>query len=170
MSEKLECTDCTEMKLPSEFFNSKAKRKRNRCISCHYTGPNSKVLFLKSLLAHARRRASKKGLEYSITLNDLIQLAPECCPVNNNKLVYIHKKFNPDFYNTASIDRIDSQKGYIKENIRIISLQANILKNSCKFEDLIQLQNYFIHSSPPDIQNIYKQLLISNLNFVINVF
>lgn len=167
---EIRCTDCAKDKPECDYFASQAKRKKNRCISCHYTGPNSKVIFLKSLLANARQRATKKGLEFSITLNDLIQLAPDYCPVNNNKLVYIHKKYNSDFLNTASIDRIDSQKGYTKDNIRIISLQANTFKNSCKFEDLILLQNYFINVSPPDIQNIYKQLLISNLNFVINVF
>jgi len=37
---------------------------------------------------------------------------------------------------SASIDRIVPEKGYIKNNVQIISVKANIIKNNCILEEL----------------------------------
>ena len=39
-------------------------------------------------------------------------------------------------FNSPSIDRIDSNKGYIKGNVRIISLRANMMKNDANLQEL----------------------------------
>jgi len=165
MEGKIKCIDCAEEKSEGDFFAPKWKFKSDRCVVCHYTGPNSKTLYLKKMLVQAKVRSKRKNLPFDITEEDLLHLAPEYCPVTNQKLHYIHRKFNKDYLNCASLDRIDSSKGYTKDNIRIISLRANTLKNSCSFEDLLNLQNYFIKSSPPEVKIKYKQL--ANLNLVL---
>jgi hypothetical protein len=76
-----------------------------------------------SMWASAKRRAAKSGLEFSITVEDII--FPDICPLLNLKLSY------EDFgirYNSPSLDRKDSKKGYTKENIWVISSRANLLK------------------------------------------
>jgi len=165
METKRRCIDCAEEKSEGEFFSPKWRFKSNRCVVCHYTGPNSKVLYLRRLLIDAKYRSKKKNLLFNITEEDVLNIAPEYCPITNQKLHYIHKKFNKDYMNCASIDRVDSSKGYTKDNVRVISLRANILKSSCSFEDLLNLQNYFIKSSPPEAQTKYKELV--NLNLVL---
>lgn len=76
-------------------------------------------------------RAKKKGLEFSITIEDI--LMPDLCPLLGLKLSF------SDFglrYNSPSLDRKDSSKGYTKDNIWVISSRANILKNDAKLEEL----------------------------------
>ena len=38
---------------------------------------------------------------------------------------------------TASLDRIDSEKGYVKENVRFVAVIANFSKNKFSDEDVI---------------------------------
>lgn len=75
----------------------------------------------------AKNRASQKGLEFNIEVEDIE--IPDTCPVLGKRL-RVNTKYSP------SIDRIDPNKGYIKNNIRIISNRANTLKNNASIEEL----------------------------------
>ena len=44
-----------------------------------------------------------------------------------------------------SIDRIDNTRGYVKDNIIIVSRRANILKKDATINELIKLANYYEH-------------------------
>lgn len=86
----------------------------------------------KVILQSAKVRAKEKEFEFNIDLSDII--IPEFCPILNIKL-------NPggtgiQTFDSPSIDRIDNSKGYIKGNIKIISLRANMMKNSASLEEL----------------------------------
>jgi hypothetical protein len=83
-----------------------------------------------NLLKYAKARAKQKNLEFSLTREDII--IPEFCPYLKVKLEKGHFKYTP------SIDRIDSTKGYTKDNIQIISKQANAMKWDSNPEELIQ--------------------------------
>lgn len=78
------------------------------------------------LLNNCRHRSNKSGIEFSIELSDII--IPEYCPVFGMKLELQTRK-SPSG-TSPSIDRIDSKKGYIKGNIRVISWLANTIKGS----------------------------------------
>lgn len=81
------------------------------------------------MIKHAKARAKKKQLEYSLNKEDII--IPEKCP-------YMRKPFIWGDYNyTPSIDRIDSSKGYTKDNIEIISALANRMKWCSTSEELL---------------------------------
>lgn len=86
---------------------------------------------LSLLFKNAKRRAKEKGLEFSLTYDDI--KIPERCPILNIPL------FSADGYakdNSPSIDRIDSTKGYVPGNVMIISFRANTLKNDASIEEL----------------------------------
>ena len=81
--------------------------------------------------ASAKRRSSKKDIDFSITIDDI--KIPKKCPLLELELSY------SDFgirYNSPSLDRKDSNKGYTKENIWVISSRANILKNNSNTKEL----------------------------------
>ena len=89
---------------------------------------------LKYLYSMVKRRAKRKGIEFTISLDDLGTM-PEKCPLLNIVLSpWIRSyKYNP------SIDRIDSSKGYIPGNVWIISRRANMLKNNATAAELLFL-------------------------------
>ena len=66
----------------------------------------------KTLLRSAKQRAKNKGLEFTITIEDFE--LPEVCPLLNIPL-----KVNEGLAdsNSYSLDRKDSSKGYVKDNV-----------------------------------------------------
>jgi hypothetical protein len=79
----------------------------------------------------AKRRAKKRGLEFNIEVSDIV--IPEVCQVLGLKLEQGNGKSTAS---SPSLDRIDSSKGYVKGNVRVISHRANLLKNNATVEEL----------------------------------
>lgn len=80
--------------------------------------------------------AKKRGIEFSIELNDIPELT-ELCPILKVPMV-INTKYAP------SIDRIENDKGYIPGNIQIISRFANAMKSSATKDELLMFSNFWI--------------------------
>lgn len=89
----------------------------------------------KRLVNSARQRAKNKGLEFDITHEDIH--IPEMCPILNRPL----ERFTPY---APSIDRIDSSRGYTKDNVWVISRRANLMKNDGTLEDLKEFAKWAI--------------------------
>lgn len=68
---------------------------------------------------HARDRAKKSGIPFTITMDDLY--CPPACPV----------LYRPWGRGDArpSLDRLVPRLGYVPGNVRVISLRANVLKS-----------------------------------------
>lgn len=86
----------------------------------------------KALISAAKKRAKTSGIVFDIEINDII---PEYCPILNLKLEVGVGKIH-DF--SPSLDRINSDIGYTKDNIQVISNLANRMKNSASFEQLVK--------------------------------
>ena len=104
-----------------------------------YNNP-AKMLFLA-----AKYRAKKQGIIIEINENDII--IPNICPVLNIPLFINNKKMGD---NSPSIDRIDNQKGYIKNNIKIISWRANAIKGDATIEELEKIKDYMYNNLKGD--------------------
>ncbi|MFA5142521.1 MAG: hypothetical protein WC471_06150 [Candidatus Woesearchaeota archaeon] len=88
---------------------------------------------LSRLISSTKQTAKLKGLEHSITSNDLD--TPKYCPYLGVRIDYSLGKGYNDF--SPSIDRIDSTKGYIQGNVEVVSRLANTLKNKATTEQLV---------------------------------
>ena len=91
----------------------------------------------KPMLYDARKRAKRKGLEFNLEFSDLV--IPDICPVLNLPLKVAEGKRNN---NSPSLDRVDNTKGYTKDNVKVISLRANTLKNDASIEELESIVKY----------------------------
>jgi len=122
------CNVCGDVKPLEEFcvFPKGARGRYPQCNECRK--PISKKQwqqksYRKKIFDRCKTRATKKGLAFNLTLEDIPEI-PTLCPV---LLIPMQ---------VPSLDRIDSKKGYVKGNIRIISNRANILKNNATVEEL----------------------------------
>jgi hypothetical protein len=100
------------------------KRQHQRDIACEQRHPEAYLLY------KARENARLGNHDFNLTIEDII--IPKYCPYLGVELVT--KKGHKY---CASIDRIDSSKGYIKGNIQIISYLANTMKSNATKEELL---------------------------------
>lgn len=93
------------------------------------------------MMAKAKRRASDKGWEFDLDKDYLHSIWPadNQCPVFKKPFTMAEK--NHDF--NASLDRIDSEKGYIKGNVVVVSWRANNLKSDGTLEELRTLLEFY---------------------------
>lgn len=88
---------------------------------------------LSHMLIRARNRATAKGREFSITIDDIY--IPEKCPL----LGVLLSLTDPNTAYRPSLDRIDSNKGYIPGNVWVVSNRANRLKSDATADELISI-------------------------------
>jgi hypothetical protein len=125
------CKLCKKQKDVTEFHKHKISKDGycNECKICKHNlavERHANMVTEKKIFNSAKSRASLKNRNFNIEICDII--IPKICPVLNIEI-------GSDFDSSPSIDRIDSTKGYVKGNIRIISRRANILKNNGTIEE-----------------------------------
>lgn len=106
------------------------------------------------LVASAKARAVKKGLEFNIEPSDIV--IPEVCPLLGIPLVRGRGRIVDS---SPTIDRIDSSKGYTKGNIWIISAKANRMKSDGTLEDILTMaKNLEIKLSANEKQRLQERV------------
>lgn len=99
------------------------------------------------MLHRSLQRSREKGYEHNISIDDI--KIPGECPVLN-------VQFNPGsksggYWNSPSIDRKDSSKGYTKDNIQVISMRANTMKSDASVQELVKFAKWVISTYCDDI-------------------
>lgn len=164
------CSKCGKLKDESEFYHHKSSKDSltHQCKQCMSEYRASKREHYKRYMAYrrevdnevikanrrrhyrnhpesrmlmaAKQRAKKLGLDFNLTINDII--IPDKCPLLEVPFV-AGEKGNYEY--TFSLDRIDPSKGYVKGNIWVITKKANTMKNNATKEELLKFAD-----------NIYK--------------
>jgi hypothetical protein len=158
------CALCRTVKPRSEFYkdNQKSDGYSSRCGNCLRSRPyvrnrvaaNARNAKYRSttkvnkvhespetyLWYVAKWRAKARQLDFDITPEDII--IPTHCPLLGTPLTVLLKRGKGASLNKASLDRIDNTKGYIKGNIRVVSMKANYMKNAITLEFAENLVKY----------------------------
>lgn len=90
-----------------------------------------------------KMKASTKDV--TLTAEELLELIPKDlkCPVFGTKFSF-GKGHNWKYkQNSMSVDRIDNNKGYNKDNIVIVSFKANAMKSSATLKELYQVADFY---------------------------
>ncbi len=91
------------------------------------------------LLHAAKHRAKKRGLPFELAPEDVI--IPARCPILGLPMVFgINKGGRAP--GSPSLDRIDSTKGYTKDNVWVISHMANAMKYTATKEELLKFASW----------------------------
>jgi hypothetical protein len=160
---KQELVICSNPECKKEFYkdsseitrNNKIGRKNHCSLKCSgysnhkhlksYSNENKKYLEPGNLrdkytgLREHYRRVKKRKHDYNITLDDLLDLWNEqngICIYSGVKLV--HPNNGGNNLNTASLDRIDSNLGYVKGNLQFISIICNQAKNNLSHKEMLE--------------------------------
>ncbi len=125
--------DINDMKLIYENFYTKIE-------NTAHENESFDIKRRKLILRSTKNRSILKQLEHNLILEDI--KIPNLCPIFGTKLIKSTRGNDP---NSASVDRIDNTKGYLIDNIRIISNKANMLKNDSSFEEYEKI--YFFYKN-----------------------
>ena len=143
------------MKDGSEVRRNKKRGSNNYCsLSCssivnHNQLHSGRAEYLKGVtksdkytgLREHFRRAKYRNQEFNITLDDLLEQWDKqngLCPYSGVKLIHPIRIKDESLIFMASLDRIDSNLGYIKGNIQFISAATNLAKNNMTHEQRVE--------------------------------
>lgn len=113
----------------SKTFNKEVRLKRAK--SCAAWKAEN---YLKSRISALKHRALKENVFFDLTEQDFT--VPEICPVLGIPMD------GRDKNHQWSFDRLVPALGYTKENVRVISMKANRIKNNASLEDLEKIVEY----------------------------
>lgn len=138
-------------------FNERRAERRQKWIdSIRLRARLNKIIYpSRYIIYRVRTRAKKDNILFDITEKDI--LMPETCPVFGYKLVFDNCL---SLYNSPSLDRIDNNIGYIRDNVKIISYKANLIKNSGDYRDhrlIIDYMKNFQNIEITPSSNIQKE-------------
>jgi hypothetical protein len=141
------CFCCKEAKEPSLFFKHKQTHdglhswckaccKKSNAISRDKV--NSKIeTRAKIFLRNARNSAKKRNQEFSLEINDVVGFWNDqamICAYSGLEMTLEAGKLN-----TVSIERIDSNIGYTKENTILVCQAINRMKSDFSYQDFYML-------------------------------
>lgn len=106
-------------------WNSSAKAKDSKQ---RWKNKNPKRAWAVYATGGAKMRAALKGLDFNLTSNYVESITPSVCPVFKEPFLFVGNKKMQPF--SASLDRLDPTKGYVKGNVVVISMKANSIKNA----------------------------------------
>ena len=105
---------------------------------------------LRTIVAGCKSRANRKNLECDITIEFILYLLEKQkgrCAVTN-VILEPTAAINRNGYkpNTVSVDRIDSLKGYTKDNVRLVTTIYNTAKNMWTDNDVLEMCKELCHA------------------------
>lgn len=131
----LRCSKCRKMKRLDQFPKTSKAAKHSAFSWCKYCVSEQQKHLRRSkpeltLWRDAKTRAKKKNISFDLYVIDVH--VPRRCPV----LGYVLRPGNGTWTDhSPTIDRLDNSKGYIRDNIRVISWRANHLKSDGTAEE-----------------------------------
>ena len=92
---------------------------------------------LKTYLKNAKNRALRENVPFNITLQHLIDIATDECPIFHTPFVWGSSGLGKGKVreNTPQLDKIIPQLGYVKGNIAFLSGKANKMKDNGTMQD-----------------------------------
>jgi|TARA_R100000084_G_C4593902_1_gene119801 hypothetical protein len=87
------------------------------------------------------KRQKKSDVSFTLTAKQLLELIPRDlkCPVFKTKFTF----GRDNLLHNLSLDRIDNNKGYEKDNVVVVSVRANTMKSSGTVKEMYQVADFY---------------------------
>jgi len=122
----------------------------------YYENPIKRI---ESLVRSAISRSKKSGRDYDAEyLFNLAQTPSNACPCCNTPLDYTRRDIRPTEENQKgswglrkkycpSLDRVDNDRGYVRDNVRVICMECNRLKSSHTLATLEMIKKFILQNT-----------------------
>lgn len=147
------CDDCNRKQKAEEARrlrarNPKLNKLRNMAHKDSLRKNNPVKYTTMQMLASSKKRAKSLGMDHDLDRLFLESIAPKKCPVFGFDLKYGGGSRSNE---SSALDRIDSTKGYTKDNVQIISFLANLMKSSASVDQQVMFANWVMKNHGKDI-------------------
>lgn len=96
---------------------------------------------IKHLLSRLRASAKRRNIPFELSSSDIDDIGiPISCPVLGIPLRFNSGEPRND---SVSFDRIDSSRGYTRDNLIIVSHRVNQLKSNASLEEMRKIVDYY---------------------------
>lgn len=114
------------------------KNKHKQCYHCYgkaemVKATDSAEAYLKYKYRRIKSRAKERDFDFDLSVEDLLdlyKLQGGFCSLSG--LPMTHSQESPDY--CISVDRIDNDKGYTKDNVTLVCYRANMMRNELSLE------------------------------------
>ena len=103
-----------------------------------------KLQHLKVYLNNARSRALRDKVPFDLTLQDLVDIATDECPIFNTPFVWGGASMGKGKtrQDTPTLDRILPELGYVKGNVAFLSYRANRIKDNGTMQEHYKIADW----------------------------
>lgn len=116
-------------------------------------------------ISKLKKQALARGFEFTITIQDVWEIYTKqnkCCFFTKQPIAFYDEKSSAGVRtSSASVDRIDSDKGYTKENCCIVMKQINFMKQDFSVEQFVKYCKLVIDNFNNTQENTNEQTLDS---------
>ena len=143
------CISCDTKKKNEEFYFHKTTKDglQSYCKSCTIDKRKTWITDNreKYMINSAKTNAKRRNIYFDLKPSDIS--IPDVCPVLGIPLDNRTPGRSGPTEDSASIDRLDNNKGYIKGNVFVISWKANKIKSNGTYEEIMKVAEWMRKTS-----------------------
>lgn len=164
---KLQCLDCGNIDIKQKsFINS---NQNILCSNCKKTKMDNTFMCI-SHFNKIKKVAETKNIEFNLTIDYLQQIYTEqngLCALTGIPLHIVKTSLRTKYNkNTASLDKIEPDKGYVTGNVRWVHKVINQIKSDFLDEQLLYLCSLILNHNKEKIKTLdINQILTSNQKY-----
>lgn len=114
-----------------ELFKAKERERAYR---------NPKRYWAKHVVKNARVRANKVGVPFDLTVEYVMSIIPDTCPIFDTPFIFVGN--GAPCAESASLDRLVPAKGYVADNVVVISHSANTIKSNATAKEVAKVAQW----------------------------
>jgi hypothetical protein len=134
---------------------------RNKWRLMLYKATNTFEMQIGIMYKGALQRARENNLPFDIDIPYLKSIAKQTCPIFGIQLNWGQNSNGRSKHNSASLDKIIPEWGYIKGNVAIISHIANTIKQNVTYDDLYKVADWLHDQEKETRKNVKPEQLTS---------
>lgn len=126
---------------------NQCKTRQRKKVESEYSAQEKLMSVLQKRWLGAKDRAQKKNIPFTITKEDLYNLwisQEGKCAISNLQMTYELNEGR--IYTNISIDQIQPQLGYTKDNIQLVCMAVNQLKSDFSMQEVLTVCNAVVNN------------------------